>query len=91
MKIKRTIRLEQICLVIILLSSCGAEEKKKEIWPPPKNTSNSYEIINRDTCNRLVYGYKQGLWYLLDSAKLRLGKRVIKDTLYFRNDTVIEN
>jgi len=89
MNYKKFIPVSQISLLVILLSSCTTE-KKKEIWPPPKSQNIRFELISKDTFNKDLYGYKQGKWYVMDSAKLRLGERIIIDTLYYRNDTIIK-
>jgi len=72
---------------LIIFFSCNFLKKEKEVWPPPRNKSVSYEIVDGDTCNRLIYGYKQGKWFIREDQSYN---GMILDTVYYRNDTVIE-
>jgi hypothetical protein len=83
-----------ISIVTAGIISCSEVKKEKEIWPPQKNKTITWEytVNSNDTINMIKYGYKQGKWILIDSAKLRSPKheRVILDTVYYRNDTIAE-
>jgi hypothetical protein len=62
---------------MFVISSCGHEEATK-------NTGilNSYELtVQSDTINMVYNGLKQGMWIEKHEGK--------KDTVYYRNDTLI--
>lgn len=72
-----------------LLTSCTSEAVVSE-----KNKECSFELKGSqfDTCNKILYGLRQGKWYIYDTLKSGLvNRQKITDTLYYRNDTIISN
>ncbi|MGZ3898829.1 MAG: hypothetical protein ACXVNQ_00825 [Bacteroidia bacterium] len=65
-----------------LLFSCSQAEMQKE---RPVSIQ-SWEVIGKDTCNRLdTKGQKQGMWLIFDNKRLQ-----IKDTLYYKDGKIID-
>lgn len=70
-----------ILFLILICTSCGQKQDKESI----ANFSSSFEISpenDLDTINIIVNGLKQGKWVVK--------KNDIKETVYYRNDTLIE-
>lgn len=70
-----------ILFLILVCTSCGQKQDKEST----ANFSSSFEISpenDLDTINIIVNGLKQGKWVVK--------KNDIKETVYYRNDTLIE-
>lgn len=66
-------------VMTFIMASCNNNPNKEA-----ENCSGSYELVGRDTVNVIDCHGKQGKWVPSMSNKLQ-------DTVYYRNDTIIEN
>jgi len=74
-----------VCILFILFSCENINSDKNE-----KNTRSggSFELFGKDTANITdMNGQKQGIWY---SYKITSSGREFTDTLFYKNDTLVE-
>ncbi|MCE3226410.1 MAG: hypothetical protein K0S32_961 [Bacteroidetes bacterium] len=54
-----------------------------------KGQTLTFEVLGKDTCNRIVNGQKQGAWYLFDSIEWKAGNRHVIDTVFYKDGIVV--